>query len=257
MKILNTEFNLDNFLKKLKTDSPRLLGLDYDGTLAPFKIDPALAVPYPGVREELIKVIENPRNRVVIISGRWIKDVLKLLEFKKRPEIWGSHGLERLKSNGVYQTAPVDNQALRGLVEAGNWFTSANLSLRREQKPACLAVHWRGLNTDNHRKEIAKVTENFQRIAGKSGLLVQEFDGGIELRVPGDNKGDAIRTLISEAKENVIPVYFGDDVTDEDAFQAIKGKGAGILVRKKLRKSLADIWIKPPEELLEFLSIFE
>lgn len=256
MKILDPKFNLEKSLKKLKTDSPRLLGLDYDGTLAPFKVDPSQAVPYKGVREVLIKLMENSRNSVVIISGRRTKDLLTLLDLEKRPEIWGSHGLERLKPDGSYETAPMDKEALNGLVEANEWLSSVNLSLRYEQKPGCVALHWRGLDAENIRKEIEKVTNRFQLIARKSGLLLQEFDGGIELRASGRNKGDAIRTLISEASKRVIPVFLGDDLTDEEAFQAIKGRGVGILVRTEFRKSSADIWLKPPEELLEFLSIF-
>ena len=51
-----------------------------------------------------------------------------------------------------------------------------------------------------------------------------------------------------------VAAYLGDDLTDEDAFKAIKGKGIGVLVREEPRKTAADIWIKPPDELLSFLS---
>jgi trehalose 6-phosphate phosphatase len=256
MKVLKNHFDIEDFLRKLKTGSPRLLALDYDGTLAPFKVNPYQAVPYKGVRELLNKVMENPLNSVVIISGRWTKDLLALLELEKRPEIWGSHGIERLKPDGSYETTPMDKKALNGLVEADEWLSSINLKLRAEQKPGCVALHWRGLDKKSIQKEIEKVTKELQIIARKSGLIFQEFDGGIEIRVPGRNKGDAIHSIISEAKENVIPMYLGDDITDEDAFKAIKGKGVGILVRKELRDTLADIWLKPPNELLKFLSIF-
>jgi trehalose-6-phosphatase len=47
--------------------------------------------------------------------------------------------------------------------------------------------------------------------------------------------------------------YLGDDYTDEDAFEAIKNRGVGILVRKEFRLTRADIWLEPPEELLFFL----
>jgi trehalose-6-phosphatase len=47
--------------------------------------------------------------------------------------------------------------------------------------------------------------------------------------------------------------YLGDDATDEDAFKAIRGRGIGVLVRPQFRATAADFWLKPPEELLEFL----
>jgi len=47
--------------------------------------------------------------------------------------------------------------------------------------------------------------------------------------------------------------YLGDDTTDEDAFKAIRGRGIGVLVRPQFHATAADFWLKPPEELLEFL----
>jgi len=55
-------------------------------------------------------------------------------------------------------------------------------------------------------------------------------------------------------EKETVAAYLGDDFTDEDAFTAIKGHGIGILVRKEFRPTEADIWIKPPDELLSFLS---
>ena len=46
----------------------------------------------------------------------------------------------------------------------------------------------------------------------------------------------------------------GDDLTDEDAFKAIKDNGLGILVRKKYRNSAADVWLQPPDQLMQFLN---
>ena len=47
--------------------------------------------------------------------------------------------------------------------------------------------------------------------------------------------------------------YLGDDLTDEDAFKAVEGRGLGILVRKQWRSTAAAAWLKPPEELIRFL----
>lgn len=256
MKVLNPRFDLKKFYEELKTDTLRILGLDYDGTLAPFKVDPTQAVPYQGIREVLNKVIKNPLNRVAIISGRGINDLLMLVDLAQRPEIWGSHGLERLKAGGHYEQALVPAEALEGMTKIEAWLTSLESGTRLEKKPGCIALHWRGLDRVKMRDYRGKVMYKFQQVAAESGMMVHEFDGGIELRIAGKNKGDAIRTLISESDGKTIPVFLGDDLTDENGFQTVKGQGVGILVRTKFRKTSADIWIKPPGELIKFLSNF-
>jgi trehalose-6-phosphatase len=99
--------------------------------------------------------------------------------------------------------------------------------------------------------------------ARKTGLGFRKFDGGLEIFAPSRTKGDAIRTLLSEMNDitndndnnngEPIVAYLGDDRTDEDAFLALQGKGLGVLVRSRHRKTAAGLWCKPPDELLEFL----
>jgi trehalose-phosphatase len=85
-------------------------------------------------------------------------------------------------------------------------------------------------------------------------LSLLDFDGGMEIRVPAKNKGDAVRTILDETRGTYAAAYLGDDETDEDAFRAIKGKGLSILVREGARPTMADLWLKPPEELIQFLN---
>jgi trehalose 6-phosphate phosphatase len=254
MKILNPKTDLDLFFSRLRKAHQKALLLDYDGTLAPFHRDPMKAVPYPGVSELLNKLLRAPDIRVVIISGRWIKDLLPLLQLDKNPEIWGSHGLERQMPDGSYELAPMDEEALDGLVTADEWVQEMGLAGRCEEKPGSLALHWRGLDEREVNEIRSWVAPKWSLIADGWRLNLKTFDGGIELRVPGRDKGDAVETIFKEMGEDAVVTYLGDDLTDEDAFRAIKGKGLGILVRKELRQTAADIWIKPPDELLKFLS---
>jgi trehalose-6-phosphatase len=60
--------------------------------------------------------------------------------------------------------------------------------------------------------------------------------------------------LLSEAGPDTAIAYLGDDMTDEDAFAVTKLRGVGVLVRPEFRETAADIWIRPPHELLAFLS---
>jgi trehalose-6-phosphatase len=90
-------------------------------------------------------------------------------------------------------------------------------------------------------------------IAQNAGLHLAPFDGGLELHAPGKNKGDAVQTILREAGDGAAAAYLGDDQTDENAFSAIKGKGLSGLVRSEPRPTIADICLRPPDELLEFL----
>ena len=254
MKILNSEINLESFYNNLKRSSKSVLFLDYDGTLAPFHENPKKAKPYPGVSNLINKIMEIPENRVVIISGRWTKDLKSLLILNKNPEIWGSHGIERLEADGNYEIEDMEENALKGLSWADEWVEENDLSKYCEAKPGCLAIHWRGLDETTVKKIHQKVKPQWTKFAYSFGLELKEFDGGFELRVPGRDKGDAVTTILSEMNSHAISAYLGDDLTDEDAFKAIKGKGLGILVRSELRETSADVWIKPPEELFQFLS---
>ena len=122
-----------------------------------------------------------------------------------------------------------------------------------EIKPGSIAVHWRGLSAEKRAHIEQKVRAQCAPIAGEAGLELLPFDGGIELRAPGRNKGDAVNTILAEAGEGAAAAYLGDDQTDENAFRAIKGRGLAVLVRSEPRDSLADIYLRPPDELVHFL----
>jgi trehalose 6-phosphate phosphatase len=254
MQLAKATTILNRFFHLLEQAPKNILMLDYDGTLAPFRIRPEKATPYPGVRPILKHILETERTRVILISGRWTRDLIPLLRLEPLPEIWGSHGWERLHGDGRYEVFPFDERALQDLAEADRWVESEKIPGRHEHKPGSLALHWRGLASDVIAGIRRKVFDKWPLLAQRTGLVLSEFDGGVELRVPGRDKGHAVGTILLEEDSAAAIAYLGDDLTDEDAFKAIKGKGLGVLVREELRSTAADVWLKPPEELLEFLS---
>jgi len=74
------------------------------------------------------------------------------------------------------------------------------------------------------------------------------------MRMPDRDKRDAVRTILMEVGAGVPVAYLGDDATDEHAFRALGDRGLTVLVRPRQRRTAARVWLKPPEELLEFLS---
>ncbi len=253
MRTLNPAFSIHTFFDKLSKADKNALLLDYDGTLAPFKKSRNKAFPYSGVRDTLNKIQGSDKTRLIIITGRAVKDIIQLLGLKELPEIWGSHGWERLMPDGRYELW-VDKDASTGIKRLSSWLEHEGFSDICEEKPAGIAIHFRGLKEDYIKKVKNRLSENLQSLTADTGLSFHRFDGGLEFRLPGKDKGFAVRTVLSEMGGDVIMAYLGDDLTDEDAFRAIKGKGLGVLVRRELRKTDADIWLKPPDELLEFLN---
>jgi trehalose 6-phosphate phosphatase len=255
VKVLNPNLDLNEFFKHLPKAERKVLFLDYDGTLAPFKTNPGEALPYPGVREIISRIMKRTDTRLVIVTGRWTRDLIPLLGLRRPPEIWGSHGLERLTADGSYEISPMDERAVQGLANADEWMEKKGLLHRCEKKPGCLALHWRGLAEGAVLELQNAVLPTWRHLAKTTGLGLIEFDGGLELRVAARNKGDAVKSVLGESlKERLSAAYLGDDLTDEDAYKAIKGKGIGVLVRKEFRPTYADVWIRPPSELLNFLS---
>lgn len=244
--------DLGPFWEKLANASSPLLMLDYDGTLAPFREERDQAVPYPGVREHLQTIQDTSRTRLVIISGRYTKHLLPLLGMENHPEIWGSHGRERLLADGTYQNAEIDPAAKEALANLWDWCADKGFLYERERKPASLALHWRGLAREKQQAIQALAEKEWPSYMQGTPLELHHFDGGIELRLPGKNKGDAVRALLKEEPVDAA-AYLGDDLTDEDAFKALEGQGICVLVRPELRESRAEYWLRPPKDLFAFL----
>ncbi|MEC4812164.1 MAG: trehalose-phosphatase [Scytonema sp. PMC 1069.18] len=254
MQILSPQLDLNSFFARLTNVKQRVLMLDYDGTLAPFRVEREQAFPYPKVLELLNDILQTRTTRIVIISGRSIEDLTPLIHLEPLPEIWGSHGWEHLSVDGKYEITPMDDCTKQALAEAQEYIVSLGLLDYCEHKPASIAMHWRGLTPELANSIHTKVIEHWRKLLEQTQLKIHPFDGGIELRALGKNKGTTVQTIISNIQEESILVYLGDDLTDEDAFKAIKDKGMSILVREELRSTNAELWLKPPEELLEFLS---
>ncbi len=250
MKLVEQPITYGPFLERLRSAPARVLLLDYDGTLAPFCVDRDLAVPYPEV-PPLIGRIMSQGTRVVLISGRPVREVLALSGISPQPEIWGSHGLERLMADGRYELRSVPDHK-DYLVAAVAILRDAGLESQAEVKPGGVAVHWRGLSPVKAEKLAREVPQLWKPLLDRAPLRLLEFDGGVEIRVAGPDKGDAVRAILSECPAGAAVAYLGDDQTDEDAFQALKGNGLTALVRPQSRPTAADIWLQAPHDLLQF-----
>ncbi len=245
---------VEQFMNAVAQSPVSALLLDYDGTLAPFCLNRQQALPYPGMTALLQEIIVNARTRVVIVTGRNAHEVIPLLTLHPTPEIWGCHGLERLKPDGTCEALRVEEPVLRALADADGWLRHQGLHHRAEFKTGAVAIHWRGLDEATAAETRGQVLLGWSPIAQSTPMELLEFDGGIEMRMPGRDKGDAVRTILDEIGPEVPIAYLGDDLTDERAFLALGTLGLSVLVRPEWRKTAAALWISPPEGLREFLT---
>lgn len=236
----------------MKTASASILMLDYDGTLSPFTSERSNAIPYSGISERLNTLTEFSTTEVIIISGRDIDTLKRLLNLKKYPEMWGSHGAERFSSGKGYHLL-VDANVIKGLRQVKDWIAENKLDQVAELKPAGCAFHWRGLEAKAADMIESTVRDYWEPKCKSLGMTLHPFDGGIELRPDGLDKGSAVKEILENRADDLPVAYLGDDITDEDAFKAVGNRGLKVLVNRNLRPVAADLQLIPPEEVIEFL----
>jgi trehalose 6-phosphate phosphatase len=245
----------EEFFRSLTSARSSALLLDFDGTLAPFEVDPSSVQPWPGIPELLQQIQDTGRTRLAVFTGRPAQEVRQLLPLRVPLDIWGMHGAERLHPDGRLERDELDYRDAKALTDACELLESIQLwpEIRIEHKWNAVVLHWRGISRRLSQSASEYAESLLLPFTRYSSLQVLPFDGGMELR-SGRNKGDAVRVLLEELPDYAPVAYLGDDVTDEDAFQALSGRGLCALVRTRWRPSSAHLWLRAPTTLRRFLA---
>lgn len=236
----------------LKKARSRFLAIDYDGTLAPFRIERMEAFPVKGTGTALERISHLPATGVAVISGRPVHEVTTLLGLQNITII-GAHGWEEKKPGRCTCTRPLAPVQVIGLERAKREAAFHCDSGKIEQKAASVAVHTRGMDAAHAEKIESEIKTAWSKLEAENNLEVRLFNGGIELRAVGWDKGRAMETLMRESSPDTYFIYIGDDQTDEDAFGAVRGRGMGIRVGPEDPSSRATGHLKDCEAVAAFL----
>lgn len=231
----------------------RLFLLDYDGTLVGIKPTPPEAKPTAELIQTLTRLTSDPRNTVVIISGRdhdtldeWLGDLP--LSFA------AEHGLKVKHGSGGWQnTLEADltwMPAVRAIMQP---YVDSDPGIFIEEKPTSIAWHNRNA-VDNTKAEAAEheLAGKIQQYATANGLRVIHGKRVIEVQIAGVNKGIAAKTWLDMGGWDFI-LAAGDDTTDEDLFAAMPPQALTIKIGSE--KSHARLRVASPQELQQLLEL--
>lgn len=224
------------------------LFLDFDGTLVPIASGPqAIQIP-PGLVELLHAASQALGGRLALISGRTIADLDSHLGMHDLAVV-GSHGREFRLADGEIEVAVSgpDLAELEAVIQAR---ANSLPGLEVEPKRFGIALHYRKApHLAAQVRDLADEIAQLSRLSVKPGKMVAE------ILPPGSDKGSAVRRIMDDRKfRGSVPVFIGDDITDEDGFRAVREfNGMGVLVGER-QGSLATARLDSPEDVRRLLA---
>jgi trehalose 6-phosphate phosphatase len=239
-------------LGRLARTPQLLVALDFDGTLAPVVDDPAKARALPAARAALDRLLALDATRVAYVSGRAIESLEEASRASDDTLLVGSHGIEmRLDSPDDAFTLGEEEQAQLGLLgDVLDQVVDNVDDVWLETKPAGFALHTRMATERNSR--VAHLVALSEARAEVNDVTVRRGKDVLEFSVRSTTKGEAVEHLRRYIHATAV-FYAGDDVTDEDAFEAL---GEGDLALKiGDGVTVADYRVAGPEEVAQVLSL--
>ncbi len=226
------------------------LFLDIDGTLAEFKRRPEEVGPPPRLTALLQALGRRLGGRIAVISGRTLADMDRITAGAVIAAS-GVHGLQHRDARGRVEAAPPHPGLRRARAEFAA-LVRAHPDLLLEDKGLGLVLHYRTA------PELAALANAAAaQMVDETGLALQKGDMMAEVRTPGRNKGDALKTFMAEPPfQGGRPVFVGDDLTDETAFEAARDLGGdGVLVGPQ-RQTAAAFRLENVTAVLGWLEAF-
>lgn len=234
-----------------------LVCLDYDGTLVPIAARPEQARPPSPVLRILSQLAQTPDIDVAIMSGRPLANLRTILPIPGVAYI-GTHGLEVCTARGEFLSflpPGAFSTILTSLRMQIEHLVADVPGIFVENKGQAFALHYRLAQPEIAEQLVAESLAMIRRYQGKGvALEVQHGKKVLEIHPVGVNKGKAVQFLLQSYDNTILPLYIGDDVTDENAFRVLNKRGVTILVADPPRRTSARYHLRNPEEVWCFLT---
>jgi len=195
------------------------LFLDFDGTLVELASQPEAVIIPPLLTGTLATLYGQLGGALALVSGRRLLDLDRFLAPLQLP-VAVEHGAQRRNVEGLMISAPSTD--LRQVLKAAEELAAQHPGLKLEHKNLALSLHYR------HAPELEALCLQVMReaVAKSSGLQLMQGKCVIDLKPTGVSKGRAIAAFMDEAPfAGRVPVFAGDDVTDEDGFDEVQRMG--------------------------------
>jgi len=229
-----------------------LLMLDYDGILAPFRLEREEAVPSVWVTALVGEIASSSRTCVAVISGRPVAELDRLLGNPPFTLV-GEHGWEMRRPDGSMERYPLPDSCSKILARGAEVIQASGWETHLERKRTSVVLHTRGLLPEQAEKMERACADLWERFGPGEGMRIVPVNGGVELRAGARDKGTTVRELLAAEPAECLPVYLGDDHTDEDAFQELRARGFGIRVGPSDRASRSAGRLRSAEDAHLFL----
>ena len=236
------------------------LFFDYDGTLTPIAQRPQEAELSIEARELLRTLSKTDRCEVAIVSGRAVSHVKKLVGLGNITYV-GNHGMEIECPNlNFMPSMPTGyKNDLKRISEVLHETFAQTDGVIIEDKGYSISLHYRLVKPNIRDSVKARFEKAVSSYVQKKQISVRHGKKVLEVRPSSDwDKGQAVLWLLEKKHaspsnvEQMFPIYIGDDLTDEDAFSAMKGSGLAIVVGYS-EHSEAEYYVNDIAEVVEFL----
>ncbi len=230
--------------------------IDYDGTMVPIAPTPDQADPPQDLLRTLRALASIDLLQLAVISGRALQDLERLLPLDTLFLV-GNHGVEIRLPTGERHCLLEANDIPATMSQLEAQLREALTGLEGcvvENKGLSLALHYRLASAVAASKAIEHFTRLGEPLVHRGTFEWLNGKKIFELRPAGMNKGRAVQFLLTGyARPHELPVYLGDDLTDEDAFRVLTNSGITILVSPQERPSLARYRLNSPTDVRRFL----